>query len=135
MSSRSAYAFGLAVAAVTLTACGSSTASGGSATDTTDGNPLPSGGPASSGSLPPLQTTPFPSPSADAHNPSIAQCRKDVIDVTNATEAYYAKNGIYAPDMKTLAGAGMLRSVPTDVRYGYDAPDVDPVVVGTVPGC
>lgn len=126
MTSRTAYALGLVVAAATLTACGSSS---------TGGAPSPTFAPSTPDGLPPIRTTPFPTVSVDPNDPTIAQCRADVTLVTNATEAYYAQHGIYPPDMKTLVTAGMLRSVPRDVHYGYDAPDIDPVVIGTITGC
>lgn len=126
MTSRSAYALSLAVAAAALAACGSSSA-GNAATPTI--------GPSTPDGLPPIRTTPFPPVSVDPNDPSVAQCRIDVTDVTNATEAYNRQHGIYAPDMKTLVNAGLLKSVPADVHYGYDAPDVDPVVLGTITGC
>ena len=126
MTSRTAYALGLLVAAATLTACGSSS---------TGGAPSPTFAPSTPDGMPSIRTTPFPTLSVDPNDPTIAQCRSDVTLVTNATEAYYAMHGIYAPDMKTLVKAGMLHSIPTDVHYGYDAPDVDPVVIGTITGC
>lgn len=126
MTSRIAYALGLVIAAATLTACGSSS-SGETAS--------PTFGPSTPDGLPPIRMSPFPTVSVNPNDPTVAQCRSDVTLVTNATEAYYAKHGIYAPDMQTLVKDGMLHSVPSDVHYGYDAPDVDPVVIGTISGC
>lgn len=126
MISRSARALGLVVAAAALTACGSS--SGGSASTPTIGPSTPDG-------MPPIRTTPFPTVSVNPNDPTVAHCRADVTEVTDATELYNRKHGIYAPDMKTLVSAGLLKAVPSDVHYGYDAPDVDPVVLGTVAGC
>lgn len=126
MTSRTAYALGLVVAAATLTACGSSS---------TGGVPSPTFAPSTPDGLPPIRMTPFPTISVNPNDPTIAQCRNDVTLVTNATEAYFALHGIYAPDMATLVKAGMLHSAPSDVHYGYDAPDVDPVVIGTISGC
>ncbi|BBH17312.1 hypothetical protein Back2_15990 [Nocardioides baekrokdamisoli] len=127
MTSRSAYALGMAVAMAVLTACGSSSAGGGSS---------PTIGPSTPDGLPPIRTSPFPTVSvAPSDEAAVAQCRVDVTEVTNATELYHRQNGIYAPDMKTLVFAGLLKSVPSDIHYGYDAPDVDPVVLGTVTGC
>ena len=127
MTSRSAYALSLAVAAAALTACGSS--SGGSVSTPTIGPSTPDG-------LPPIRTTPFPTVSVNPSDAAkVAQCRTDKNEVTNATELYNRQHGIYAPDMKTLVSAGLLKAVPSDVHYGYDAPDVDPVVLGTITGC
>lgn len=125
MTSRTTYALGLVAMAATLTACGSSSAGNGPSVD----------GPSTADGLPSIQTTPFPTPSADPNTSKVAQCRADVTEVTNATELFNRQRGYYAPDMKTLVSAGLLKAVPTDVHYGYDAPDVDPVVLGTVAGC
>lgn len=131
MISRSAYALSLALAAAALTACGSSSAHSGS----TSSELSPTIGPSTPDGLPPIRTSPFPTISVNPHDPTVAQCRADVTEVTNATELYYRQQGIYAPDVKTLVQAGLLKSVPSDVRYEFDAPNIDPVVLGTVKGC
>lgn len=124
MTSRSAYAAVLTVAAAALTACGSS------------GGAQPTIGPSTPDGLPPIRTSPFPTVSvAPSDAQAVALCRVDVTAVTNATELFNRQKGYYAPDMKTLVKAGLLTSVPADVHYGYDAPDVDPVVLGTLAGC
>lgn len=126
MSSRSSYALVALMAGSILSACGSS--SPGSAGS-------PSSGPITSDGLPPIRTSPFPTTSVNPNDPSVAQCRADVTTVTNATELFHRNRGFYAPDMASLVAAGLLKAVPKDVHYGYDAPNVDPVVIGTVEGC
>lgn len=126
MSSRSWYALAALLVCSILSACGSSS---------TGNAASPSSGPITSDGMPPIRTSPFPTTSVDPHDPTVARCRTDVTTVTNATELFHRNRGFYAPDMKTLVAAGLLASVPKDVHYGYDAPNVDPVVIGTVEGC
>ena len=125
MTSRSAYVVGLAIAAATLTGCGGGSSSAGPsyvAPSTPDG-------------MPSIRMTPFPTVSVNQSDPTIVQCRKDVTDVTNAAELFNNQVGYYAPDMKTLVQAHLLSRVPKDVKYGYEQPNIDPTILGTVTGC
>jgi hypothetical protein len=125
MSSRISYAFGLA-ALVAVSACGSSSSSAPSPTlmapSTPDG-------------LPSINNSPYPTYDPSPKDPTVAQCRRDVEAAQQATQLFKQSVGYYAPDLKTLVQAHLLTSVSKNVHYGYDAPNVEPVVIGNIPGC
>jgi hypothetical protein len=69
------------------------------------------------------------------NDPSIAQCRKDVIEATDASHTFYTQLGYYAPDLKTLVEGHFMTKVPADVSYGYLQADIEPTILGKVAGC
>ena len=51
-----------------------------------------------------------------------AACQADVSTTTVASEAYFAKNNVYAPTLAALVTGGFLHSAPADVTYTAGTP-------------